>query len=117
MEEIKMVSHVTHIAHGSFLMFLMLLLTAFLEYAFCWDEVQKLLRKKGGPKLYQQALVANLINVGILGALTYWITVAFACHPGPLMVTEQIRSIIGLITVEGFLFYIIHKVSGYDEAL
>ena len=106
-----MVSHLTHLAHGSFLMFLMLLLTAFLEYYFCWDDVQKLLQKKGGTQLYQQALVANLINVGVFGALTYWITVAFACHPGPLTVAEQIRGMIGILIVEGFLFYMIHKVS------
>ena len=105
------VSHVTHLAHGSFLMCLMLLLTAFLEYIFCWNEVQKLWQKKGGMQLYQRAIVTNLINVGVLGALTYWITVAFACHPGPLTVPEQIRGILGMLFVEGFLFYIIHKVS------
>ena len=102
--------HVTHLAHGTFLMCLMLILTAFLEYYLCWEQVQQLLRKKGGSELYRQALVANLTNVGILGALTYWITVAFACHPGPLTIAEQIRGTIGIVIVEGFLFFMIHKV-------
>lgn len=89
-------------------MTLMLLLTVLLE-SFCMDEVQRLIQKKGGRELYKQAIVANLINVGIFGMLTYWFSVAFACVPGPLTILEQIRGIFGALFIEGLLFYLIHK--------
>ena len=103
-----MTSHIIHCAHGFFLMTLMLLLTVFLE-SFCMDEVHKILQKKGGRELYKKAIIANLVNVGIFGVLTYWISVAFACVPGPLTFSEQIRGILGILFVEGLGFYLVHK--------
>ena len=103
-----MTSHLAHLAHALVLMTLELLLTAFLE-SFCMDEVQKLLQKKGGRELYRQAIVANVVNVAIFGLLTYWVSVAFACVPGPLTVVEQLRGMMGVFFIQGLLFYFIHK--------
>jgi len=73
------------------------------------EEVQKLVQKKGGRELYKKAIVANLVNVGIFGVLTYWISVTFACVPGPLTLSEQIRGVFGILFIEGLGFYLVHK--------
>lgn len=87
---------------------LALLLTILLE-CLSLDQVQKLLQKKGGKELYKQALVANIVNVLFLGTFTYWFTVAYVCHRGPLTLMEQIQGSTVVILVEGLLYYLIHK--------
>lgn len=83
-------------------------LTAFLEIT-CPDEVQKLLNMKGGKALYVQGLYLNAFNVFFLGTLCYVYIVEKICKVNPLTVLEQIEGVFGVIVIEGFLFYVVHK--------
>lgn len=101
-------SPMTDVLHGLIASSLVLILTVFLEMQ-CPEEVKKLFKKKAGGDLYKQAVLANLVNVLVFGTLTYWFTVGYVCHPGPLSLMARIRGAAGVVVVEGFLFYFVHK--------
>eukprot|EP00545_Synedropsis_sp_CCMP1620_P007889 CAMPEP_0119016510 /NCGR_PEP_ID=MMETSP1176-20130426/13320_1 /TAXON_ID=265551 /ORGANISM="Synedropsis recta cf, Strain CCMP1620" /LENGTH=229 /DNA_ID=CAMNT_0006969957 /DNA_START=57 /DNA_END=746 /DNA_ORIENTATION=+ len=83
-------------------------LTFVLE-AFCQDDVRKLKASKGGEELYRAAIAANLRNVLVFGSLAYYITIVYVCTKNALTFSQQASSVFGIVLVEGFFYYAIHR--------
>lgn len=75
----------------------------------CPDEVQKLLLRKGGKELYQKALNANFVNLMMIGPVSYHLIVEYLCLPGPFSPLEQLQKIAGVVLIQGFFYYLVHK--------
>jgi sterol desaturase/sphingolipid hydroxylase (fatty acid hydroxylase superfamily) len=93
--------------HGVILGTLNLCLTACME-SFFTQDIQRLQRKKGGSQLYKEAWVANVINLQFLVPLTHYCRVVYTCHTG-LTVWEQCQAVVGILVIESFLYYLVHK--------
>jgi sterol desaturase/sphingolipid hydroxylase (fatty acid hydroxylase superfamily) len=87
---------------------LAVLLTAALELA-SLDDVQKLRKQKGGPELYRSAIFTNIFNNLVLGPIIYHVTIRYVCQESPLPAFERIWCVIGIVVVEGILYYFLHK--------
>lgn len=98
---------------------LAIVLTVALELT-CWGQVQKLWRlpKKSSNnavvvdnrRLYLSALAYNLVNNVGLGSFTFYTTVRYACQPpGRLSTLDQMQAVVGILLVEGILYYMMHK--------
>lgn len=85
------------------------LLTFVLEFVLSIDDVKKLRSTPAGRELYRTCLYSNIRNNLVLGPITYWLTIQYFCHPGPLTLAEEIQSIVGIVVIEGLLFYLVHK--------
>lgn len=72
-------------------------------------HVQKLLATKGGPELYRSAILTNVFNNLVIGPLVYHFTVTYLCQEASLTPFERMRCVIGIVVVEGILYYILHK--------
>lgn len=99
---------VTSFSQGFLLMLGLVSLTAYLETT-CPDEVAKLVNKKEGAKLYVKAIVLSVFNMMVLGTLSYVMIVEYLCEERPLTVVQQMRGIVGVIVIENFLFFLVHK--------
>jgi sterol desaturase/sphingolipid hydroxylase (fatty acid hydroxylase superfamily) len=85
-----------------------LILTAALEMT-SLPHVQKLLATKGGPELYRSAILHNIFNNLVIGPLVYHLTVTYICQEASFTALERIWCVIGIVVVEGMLYYILHK--------
>lgn len=104
-------SFVSSFTQGFLLMYSLVFLTAYLETT-CPAQVAKLIEKKGGSKLYMKAIAMNLFNMMILGTLSFVFVVEYLCQKAPLTIFEQMRGIFGVVVIENFLFFLVHKVRG-----
>jgi sterol desaturase/sphingolipid hydroxylase (fatty acid hydroxylase superfamily) len=95
-------------ARGFLVAGLAVLFTAALELA-SLEDVQKLRNQKGGPKLYRSAILTNIFNNLVLGPIVYHVTITYICQESPLPVFERIWCVIGILVVEGILYYVVHK--------
>jgi sterol desaturase/sphingolipid hydroxylase (fatty acid hydroxylase superfamily) len=87
---------------------LAVILTAALEMA-SLPHVQKLLATKDGPELYRSAILTNIFNNLVIGPLVYHFTITYICQEASLTTLERIRCVIGIVVVEGILYYSLHK--------
>eukprot|EP00978_Attheya_sp_CCMP212_P022963 scaffold69486_cov57-Attheya_sp.AAC.1 len=96
--------------HGLLLGFLAIkfVLLLILE-SYCANEVRVLLGRKGGKSLYLAAIWANFRNDVLIGAPMYHVAITYICTQGPLTRAEQARSVLGILVVEGLLFFSIHR--------
>ena len=101
-------SLVISFSQGFLLMFGLVFLTAYLETT-CPDEVAKLVNKKEGTKLYVDAILLNLFNMLVLGTLTYVMIVEYLCEEHPLTIAQKMRGIFGVIVIENFVYFLVHK--------
>jgi sterol desaturase/sphingolipid hydroxylase (fatty acid hydroxylase superfamily) len=102
--------HWSSLFEGNLASLFVLLKTAYVEYTFCLDDVQRLLQRKGGVDLYRQALFQNVINVQLLGTLTYYVTVVYCCcHNTGLSLGKQLQCIVGIVLLEGVFYTLVHK--------
>lgn len=90
-------------------MYTLVFLTAYLETT-CPADVAKLIGKKRGWKLYLKAIAMNVFNMMVLGTLCYVLIVEYLCHTKPLTFYQQVRGITGVVVIENFLFFVVHKV-------
>lgn len=97
------------LSQGLLLMSSLVLLTAYLETT-CPDEVQKLLKKKGGRELYLQGITMNAFNMLVLGTLCYGYIAEKICKKHPLTKLQEFAGVLGVIIIENFLFYVVHKI-------
>lgn len=95
-------------AQGFLLLYSLVFLTAYLETT-CPEEVLKLINKNGGKKLYTKAVFQNLFNMLILGTLSYVFIVEYLCQIQPLSLFQQVRGVFGVVMIENFLFFLVHK--------
>jgi len=76
----------------------------------CRDRVQKLWSTPAGRKLYLTGIALNVANHVIFGSLCYYISVRYFCVPMGTLTTalERFIAMIGVLMVEGFLYYCAH---------
>jgi sterol desaturase/sphingolipid hydroxylase (fatty acid hydroxylase superfamily) len=89
---------------------LAVLLTVALE-ATCTLQVRMLCATPTGKNLYYSALCRNIWNNILLGPLTYHLAIAYVCtesKPGNAIV-ERSCAVLGIILVEGGMYYVLHK--------
>jgi Fatty acid hydroxylase superfamily len=103
----KMPIRIHTLVHGVILGTLNLCFTAFLE-SFFPEDIQRQRQKKGGSELYKRAWVANIINLQLLVPLTHYFRVVYTCRTG-LSVFEQCQAVVGILVIESFLYYLVHK--------
>lgn len=96
-------------ANGFFAGLAAVVLTAILEFGLSREQVKQLRSTPEGRKLYKQCLWSNIRNNLILGPLTYYITIEYVCPESPLAWKERLQCILGIVVVEGLLFYLVHK--------
>lgn len=95
------------LGRGLVLTSLLVLLTALLDLA-SWSQVQKLRKKT--PGLYRSAIISNLVNNLVLGPITYYLTVTYIVDQDTALSTlDRLGSILGIVIVEGVLYYLLHK--------
>ena len=93
--------------HGVCLGSLNLCFTALLESCFP-EDVRRLREKKGGSELYKNAWIANIVNLQFLVPMTHYFRVVYTCRTG-LTIWEQFHAVIGILVIESFLYYLVHK--------
>lgn len=83
----------------------------------CQQEVQKLLKKKDGGRLYQKAVVANIVNMAIISPVFCYLNMIHASGFGPLTPVQQLQKVIGVVIIEGLLLHlshiVMHEVRGF----
>jgi sterol desaturase/sphingolipid hydroxylase (fatty acid hydroxylase superfamily) len=98
----------TSFIHGLCPGSLLIPVIAILE-SYCIPEVKLLLQRKGGKRLYITSLLVNLQNVVFLGALTYYTAHDHICTDRQLSIPERISCILGIVAIQGVLYFWIHK--------
>ena len=98
----------TSLIHGLCPGSLTLVLMTALE-SFCIPEVRMLLQRKGGTNLYITSLLVNIRNLIFIGALTYYIANDHICTDKVLTFPERLSCIIGIVLIQGVLYFWIHK--------
>jgi len=88
---------------------LLLALVAVIEFTTCLDQVKAMRSTRQGQELYRSAWVANVINLGIFGPITYYVSVLFACTPNKQNWVALGQTSFGILFIEGLCYYFIHK--------
>ena len=99
--------HWQQLVEGSLVGLFALLKTVYVE-SFCLDEVERMMQRKGGAELYRQAWIQNVVNLQLLGTLTYYVTVVYCCPTG-LSFGKQVQCVAGVVLLEAVFYTLVHK--------
>jgi len=84
-------------------------LTVILETT-CLEHVRKIRSTNAGRALHTSAWYVSSFNNVVLGTATYYTTVRYVCHPtGSKTLQEQVMAAAGVVVIEAFLYYLVHK--------
>lgn len=84
------------------------LVTALLELC-SLEDVKRMRSTNNGRVLYSSAIRANIFNNLLLGPIAYHMTVRWICAEESQSWDMRVACIVGIVLIEGALYYILHK--------
>lgn len=82
---------------------LLTILLTFILDLLCYEYVLKI-----NNNLYFQAIIKNILNITIIGPITYSIAYKYMCFHGIYNIFQQILCIFGILLIQSILYYLAH---------